>query len=180
MSPSNFFEPKAVYVIDGVRTPFLKAGNVPGMLSASDLAVQAAQQLLLRQPILPTDLDEVMIGNVMASADEASIARLVALRLGCGDAVPGVGVHRNCGSGMQAVDMARCAIADGRHDLVLAGGTEAMSRAPLLFPYDMNAWLGHWMSAKSMKARLSTLMQFRLKQLRPIVALMRGLCDPLN
>ena len=178
MPSLNVLEPKAVYVVDGVRTPFLKAGNIPGVLSASDLAVQAGEQLLLRQPILPTDLDEVIIGNVMAGADEANIARLIALRLGCGHAVPGLSVHRNCGSGMQAVDVARCAIADGRHDLVLAGGTEAMSRAPLLFPYDMNAWLGRWMSAKNMKTRLSTLMQFRLKQLRPVVALMRGLCDP--
>lgn len=178
MPPSNLFKPKAVYVVDGVRTPFLKAGNTPGLLSASDLAVQAGQQLLLRQPILPGDLDEVVMGNVMAGADEANIARLIALRLGCGDAVTGVSVHRNCGSGMQALDMARCAIADGRYDLVLAGGTEAMSRAPLLFPYQMNAWLGRWMSAKHLKARLSLITQFRLKQLRPIVALVRGLRDP--
>ncbi|MCD6055234.1 MAG: Thiolase [Gammaproteobacteria bacterium] len=172
-------EGRAVYIVDGRRTPFLKAANRPGNLSASDLAVQAAAHLLLPYPILASDLDEVMIGNVMPSPDEANIARLIALRLGCGDAVPGVSVHRNCGSGMQALDMARFAIAEGRYDLVLAGGTEAMSRAPLLFPSQMSAWLGQWMSAKTLPDRLKVLAQFRLSQLKPIVALLKGLRDPV-
>ena len=170
---------RPVYVVDGLRTPFIKAGNQPGPFSASDLAVQVGRQLCLRHPILPSDLDEVIMGNVMAGADEANIARLIALRLGCGDEVGGMSVHRNCGSGMQSVDLARCAIADGRHDLVLAGGTEAMSHAPLLFPPQMNAWLGQWVTAKSFAARLRVLMRFRLKQLVPVIALMRGLSDPL-
>ncbi len=179
MSASMRTSARPVYIVCGTRTPFLKAGNAPGVFSASDLAVQTGTNLLLKQPIAPSDLDEVIIGNAMASPDEANIARLIALRLGCGDAVTGVSVHRNCGSGMQAVDMARCAIAEGRHDLVLAGGTEAMSRAPLLFPLQMNQWLGSWMAAKTVGAKLRTLLQFRFSQLLPIVALLRGLTDPL-
>ena len=71
-----------------------------------------------------------IIGCVMPSEDEANIGRIIGLRLGCGKKVPGWTVQRNCGSGMQSLDSAIKDIVLGRHDLVLAGGTEAMSRAP--------------------------------------------------
>lgn len=179
MSTISRTSARPVYIVSGTRTPFLKAGAVPGAFSAADLAVQTGADLLCQQSITPSDLDEVIIGNTIPSPDEANIARIIALRLGCGDAVTGMTVHRNCGSGMQAVDIARCAIADGRHDLVLAGGTEVMSRAPLLFPLQMNAWLGRWMSAKTLGARLRLLFQFRPHQLKPIVGLLHGLSDPI-
>src|SRR6185312_16853146 len=117
---------REVYVVDGLRTPFLKARGKPGPFSASDLAVNAGRELLARQPFAPTELGEVVLGCMMPSPDEANIARLVALRLGCGKAVPAWTVQRNCASGMQALDSAIKDIATGRHDLVLAGGTEAM------------------------------------------------------
>ncbi len=99
------FEP--VYIIDGARSPFLKARNAPGPFSASDLAVQTGRELLLRQPFAPTELDEVVIGCAAPSADETNIGRVIALRLGCGDRVPGWTVMRNCASGMQALDSDR-------------------------------------------------------------------------
>src|SRR3990167_4651911 len=88
-----------IYVVDGARTPFLKGHGRPGPFSATDLAVAAGQALLLRQPFKPTDLDEVIMGCIMPSENEANIGRLVALRLGCGDDMPGWAVQRNCGSG---------------------------------------------------------------------------------
>src|SRR5271163_1808148 len=118
---------REVYIVDGARTPFLKARGKPGPFSASDLAVNAGKSLLLRQPFAPEELGEVILGCVMPSEDEANIGRIVALRLGCGKSVPAWTVQRNCGSGMQALDCAMQDIAMGRHDLVLAGGTEAMS-----------------------------------------------------
>src|SRR5690348_8542142 len=113
---------REVYIVDGARTPFLKAQGKPGPFSASDLAVKASKQLLERQSFSPTELNEIVLGCVMPSADEANIGRLVALRLGCGHAVPGWTVQRNCASGMQALDSAAKDIGIGRHDLVLAGG----------------------------------------------------------
>ncbi|MBD3670611.1 MAG: acetyl-CoA C-acyltransferase, partial [Gammaproteobacteria bacterium] len=86
---------RTVYVVDGARTPFLKAVE-PGPFSASDLATQAGRQLLARQPFEPTDLDEVVLGCVMPGPDEANIARVTALRLGCGGKVPAFTVQRNC------------------------------------------------------------------------------------
>ncbi len=168
----------AVYVVDGNRTPFLKAKGL-GAFSASDLAVEAAKPLLLRQPISPTDLDEVILGSAMPSPDEANIARVVALRLGCGDRVPGFTVMRNCASGLQAIDNAAMQIASGRSHLVLAGGTDAMSRAPLLFNDKMAGWLGQWFMAKTMQQRAGLLTQLRPSFLAPVIALLRGLTDPI-
>ena len=170
---------REVYIVDGARTPFLKAQGKPGPFSASDLAVKASKQLLDRQSFAPTELNEVVLGCVMPSSDEANIGRLVALRMGCGFAVPGWTVQRNCASGMQALDSAAKDIAIGRHDLVLAGGAEAMSRAPLLYNEQMTNWLAGLARAKDWKTRLKEYVQFRPSYLKPVITLLRGLTDPL-
>ncbi len=168
----------AVYVVDGSRTPFLKAKGI-GVFSGSDLAVAAGMPLLNRQPFSPSDLDEVIIGSAMPGPDEANIARVVALRLGCGDKVPAFTVMRNCASGMQAIDNAAMQIASGRSQLVLAGGTDAMSHAPLLFNQKMAGWLGRWFTAKSFQQRAQLMTQLRPSFLAPVIALLRGLTDPI-
>lgn len=168
-----------VYVVDGARTPFIKAKGKPGLFSASDLAVNVGKELLLRQSFKPTDINEVIIGCAMPSPDEANIARVIALRLGCGKAVPAWTVQRNCASGMQAIDNAFCDIGSGRHDLVLAGGTEAMSQAPILFNNAMVNWLAGMSGAKTIGAKLMQATQFRPRFLSPVIALLRGLNDPM-
>jgi acetyl-CoA C-acetyltransferase len=168
-----------VYFVDGARTPFLKARGRPGPFSASDLAVQAGAPLLARQPFTPSAIDEVVLGCAMPSPDEANIARVAALRLGCGDAVPAYTVMRNCASAMQAIDSAAKDIALGRADLVLAGGTEAMSRAPVLLNDDMVHWLASFNSARTPLQRLAALGRLRPSYLVPVLSLLRGLTDPI-
>ncbi|MBA3660548.1 MAG: acetyl-CoA C-acetyltransferase [Gammaproteobacteria bacterium] len=168
-----------VYIVDGARTPFLKAKGKPGPFSASDLAVKAGSELLNRQTFSPTDIEEVVIGCVMPSPDEANIGRVIGIRLGCGKDVPAWTVQRNCASGMQALDSAANDIATGRYDLVLAGGTEAMSKAPLLYNDNMTNWLAGLASARTFKDKLKQWLQFRPYFLKPVIALLKGLTDPL-
>lgn len=170
---------RPVYVVDGARTPFLKARGAPGPFSAADLATQAARSLLLRQPFAPTAFDEVIAGCVMPGPDEANITRIVALRLGCGERVTAFTVQRNCASGMQALDTAARNIGSGRADLILAGGIEAMSHAPVLLGNAMVAWLADWSRAKGALARAKALAQLRPTHLTPIIGLLRGLTDPV-
>lgn len=167
-----------VYVVDGARTPFLKAKGI-GPFTGSDLAVAAGRTLLNRQPFSPKELDEVIIGSAMPGPDEANIARVVALRLGCGDKVPGFTVMRNCASGMQALDNAALEISSGRSNLILAGGTDAMSHAPLLLNLKMAGWLASWSTSKSFGQKLSLVSQLRPAYFAPIIALLRGLTDPI-
>lgn len=170
---------KAVYIIDGARTPYLKAREQPGPFSAADLAVAAGRHLLLRQPFEPGAIGETILGCVMPRENEANIARVVSLRLRCGDKTPAWTVQRNCASGMQALDSAMKDIQLGRYDLILAGGTEAMSHAPLVWRPEMAGWLGRVRAAKSWSEKITAISQFRPNFLTPVVALLRGLTDPL-
>jgi acetyl-CoA C-acetyltransferase len=86
---------------------------------------------------------------------------------------------RNCASGMQALDTAYLNILAGRSSLVLAGGTDAMSHAPLLFGPAMVNWLADWYSAKSFGQKAATAAKFRLANLAPVIAILRGLTDPV-
>ncbi|WP_353174468.1 acetyl-CoA C-acetyltransferase [Paracandidimonas soli] len=172
------FEP--VYIVDGARTPFLKARGAPGPLSASDLAVQTSRELLLRQPFSPQDLDEVIVGCAAPSPDETNIGRVVSLRLGCGHKVPGWTVMRNCASGMQALDSAIMGIQTRRCDLALAGGADALSRAPVLMSDDMVRWLAAFNGAKSLPQKLKTLGGLRPGFLKPVIGLLKGLTDPVT
>ncbi len=168
-----------VYLIDGARTPFLKSRNRPGPFSASDLATDAGRALLLRQPFAPTDLDEVILGCAAPSPDEVNIGRVAALRMGCGNRVPGWTVMRNCASGMQALDSAVTNIRAGRSNLVLAGGVDALSRAPILFSDAMVLWLANWYAAKTVGQRAALIARFRPGFLAPVIGLMKGLTDPI-
>lgn len=170
---------RPVFVVDGSRTPFLKARGRPGPFSASDLAVAAGRALLARQPFAPEALDEVILGCMMPSPDEANIGRVVALRLGCGHRVPGWTVQRNCASGLQSIDSAAQNIAAGRSGLVLAGGTEAMSHAPVLYNERMVHWLAALAGARSTSAKLKVLAGLRPGHFKPVIALLRGLTDPV-
>jgi acetyl-CoA C-acetyltransferase len=168
-----------VFIVDGARTPFLKSRNRPGPFAASDLATDAGRALLLRQPFAPSQLDEVILGCAAPSADEVNIGRVAALRMGCGLKVPGWTVMRNCASGMQSIDSAVNNIKAGRSNLVLAGGVDALSRAPLLFSDAMVMWLSNWYAAKSFSQRAALLAKFRPGYLAPVIALMKGLTDPI-
>lgn len=171
---------KTIYVVDGARTPFLKAQKGPGPFAASDLATQAGRALLLRQPFAPTDLDEVILGCAAPSPDETNIGRMVALRLGCGKKVPGWTVMRNCASGMQAIDSAIANIQCGRSELVLAGGVDALSRAPLLYSDAMVRWFAGMMAMRTAGQKLQHFLKLRpAALLTPVIGLMKGLTDPV-
>jgi acetyl-CoA C-acetyltransferase len=169
-----------IYVVDGGRTPFLKARNRPGPFAASDLAVQAGRELLLRQRFAPTDLDEVILGCASPSPDEVNIGRVVALRMGCGKKVPGWTVMRNCASGMQALDSAIANIRGGRSDLVLAGGVDALSRAPLLYSDRMVLWFAGFSAAKTFGEKAGAFLRLNPAALfTPIIGIVKGLTDPI-
>jgi len=170
---------RPVYIVDGARTPFIKARGTPGPFTPVDLAVQCGRPLLLRQPFAPSAFDMVILGCVNVVADEMDPARVAALRLGLGEAMVAFTVQINCGSGMQAIDTAFRYIGQGRGDLILAGGAEALSHAPLVLSREATGWLASVSGAKSPADRLKAAMDFRPQFLKPVVGLERGLTDPI-
>ena len=172
------FQP--VYVVDGARSPFLKSRNVPGPFAAADLATIAGRTLLARQPFAPEQLSEVIVGCASPSVDEVNIGRVIALRLGCGQKVPGWTVMRNCASGMQAIDSAIANIQSGRSQLVLAGGVDALSRAPLLYSDQMVMWFSRMAQARTTGAKLGMFAKLRPAMLlSPVLGIVKGLTDPV-
>jgi len=172
-------EERPVYIVDGARTPFLKARGRPGPFSPVDLAVQCGRSLLLRQPFAPETIDQVILGCVNVVADEMNPARVAALRMGMGDEMPAFSVQINCGSGMQSIDTAYRYIRDGHGDLFLAGGTEALSHSPLVFRDEAVAWFADLAGAKSLGGRLKALSRFKPRYFKPVIGLERGLTDPV-
>jgi acetyl-CoA C-acetyltransferase len=171
---------KPIYIVDGARSPFLKAKNRPGAFAAGDLATQAGRALLARQRFEPTELDEVILGCAAPSVDEVNIGRVVALRMGCGQKVPGWTVMRNCASGMQALDSGINNILAGRSQLVLAGGVDALSRAPLLYADAMVNWFADTAAAKTAGQKAALFARLPLKSLlAPVIGIMKGLTDPM-
>ncbi|MBS0289467.1 MAG: acetyl-CoA C-acetyltransferase [Proteobacteria bacterium] len=179
MKHQNKFTQERVYIVDGARTPFLKMKEGPGPFSASDLAVNAGRALLARQSFAPEKFDQVVMGCAAPSENEANIARVIALRLGCGPFVPAFTVQRNCASGLQAIDSAAEFIRQNKAHIVLAGGCEAMSRAPLLLSNQMTRWLASMKQARDFPTKLKSIIKFKPQYLVPIIALLKGLTDPI-
>ena len=171
---------KPIYVLDGARTPFLKSKNRPGPFAAADLATQAGRSLLARQGFAPDELDEVILGCAAPSVDEVNIGRVAALRMGCGQKVPGWTVMRNCASGMQAIDSGISNILSGRSSLVLAGGVDALSRAPLLYGDKMVLWFSNMAGARTAGQKISLFGRLPVGALlSPVIGIMKGLTDPM-
>ncbi|WP_329793666.1 acetyl-CoA C-acyltransferase [Lentzea sp. DG1S-22] len=124
-----------VVFVDGVRTPFGKAGpkGIFAETRADDLVVKVIRELLRRHPELPPErVDEVAIAATTQIGDQGlTIGRTAALLAGLPKSVPGYAVDRMCAGAMTAVTTAASGIAFGAYDVVIAGGVEHMGRHPM-------------------------------------------------
>ncbi len=165
----------AIWILDGIRTPFVKAGGPFREVPAYELGRIAVGELLARNDVDPARLEEVILGNCAQPAEAANVSRVIALRAGVPEPVPAVTVHRNCASGMEAVASAAQRIAAGRGKLLLAGGAESMSQIPLLYTFEYANWLEGLMRAKTPVQKLAQMSRFRPRMLQPRIGLTEGL-----
>ncbi len=123
-----------VYVIDIVRTPVGKFGGTLAAVRPDDLAAHVILAILQRNPqIDPAVIDEVILGAAnQVGEDNRNVARMASLLAGLPTTVPGYTVNRLCASGLQSIMNGAMAIASGQAHLILAGGTESMTRAPFV------------------------------------------------
>lgn len=128
-----------VYIVDAVRTSVGRLGGDYKTVTADYLASHVIEGLLQRIGT-PIEVDEVILGQARQSADAANIARVAALRANIAIEAGAYTVHRQCGSGLQAVNNAAQQIALGLNDVIIAGGTESLSTAPY---YLRNARYGY-------------------------------------
>jgi acetyl-CoA C-acetyltransferase/acetyl-CoA acyltransferase len=166
-------------IIDGVRTPFCKAGTDLARLDAVELGRIAVTSLLKRTGLDPSLIDEVIFGCVSQPADAANVARVIALRSGIPQHVPAATVHRNCASGLEAVTTAYEKLCAGRGRVFLVGGTESMSQMPLLFSQRAAQKFSRVARARTVPAKVGALAAFRKGDFKPRIGLQLGLTDPV-
>ena len=167
-----------IAIIDGIRTPLTKAGDILKSVSADGLGVTVVKEILARTEIDPKLIDEVVIGNVAQPANAANIARVIAIKAGIPIATPAMTVHRNCASGFEAITTSATKLLANQSNIIVAGGTESMSNIPLLYNAKMTSFFENLMKAKSLSQRLRTLLTFRLSHLKPVIGVLEGLTDP--
>ena len=124
------------YICDYIRTPIGRYGGALSSIRADDLAAIPIKSLINRNPGVDwAELDDVVLGCAnQAGEDNRNLARMAGLLAGLPDSSGGVTLNRLCGSGLDAVAMAARAIRGGDADLIIAGGSESMSRAPFVMP----------------------------------------------
>lgn len=170
---------KRVAIVEGTRTPFVKAFGVLADVPADELGRQAVLGLFRQADIAPDGIDQTVFGNVISPPDAANISRVIALRAGIPQNRIAHTVHRNCASGMEAITTAAQLIALGEAERVLAGGVESMSQAPLLFSREAARQFLALGKARTWTQKASALVGFRPRHFRPVPSLKLGLTDPI-
>lgn len=127
---------KEVVIIDAARTPIGKYRGSLSRFSAVELGTLTTKELLKKTGINKEQIDQVIFGNVLQAGNGQNVARQISINSGIPTSVPAMTVNEVCGSGMKAVILARQLIQLGEAQVVIAGGTESMSKAPLLQPYE--------------------------------------------
>lgn len=122
------------FLIDGVRTPFGRYAGALASMRPDDMAAHTIRALVDRTTDLaPDEIDDVILGCAnQAGEDNRNVARMAVLLSGLPESVPGTTVNRLCGSGLDALLIAARTIRSGEADLIIAGGVESMTRAPLV------------------------------------------------
>jgi acetyl-CoA acetyltransferase family protein len=169
-----------IAIVEGVRTPFAKAFGALASVTPQELGRVAVVDLFRRAGIRPDAVDQVVIGNVAPPADAANIARVIALNAGIPRDRIAHTVQRNCASGMEAITTAAQIIQLGEAKAIVAGGTESMSRIPLIYNAEATELYMRLARAKSFWQRLGTLLAFRPRHFKPVAAVQQGLTDPVS
>jgi acetyl-CoA C-acetyltransferase/acetyl-CoA acyltransferase len=168
-----------IAIVNGVRTPFVKAWDAFDNIPAQRLGALCVTELLQRTELDGRRVDEVILGCVGQPVEASNVARVVSLLAGLPQGTRAYTVSRNCASGFESVTSAAEKIRCGIDEIVIAGGTESMSNMPLLFSKEASTLFLKLSKAKTLLARLKVLARMRPRHFAPTPAIMLGLTDPV-
>lgn len=192
---SSSKSPRDVVIVEGVRTPFAKAGSKLKFVHPAKLGQVALTELIARSNLDTQIVDEVIVGNTGNPSDAVNIARVIALNSGIPQKTSAVSVHRNCASALESISNGFEKIKSGTMDCVVAGGTENMSQMPLIMPTSITSIIERLSTAKTTGQKLSALWAWfkadlsQIKEMvttppmsktkyKPIISIVDGLTDP--
>src|SRR3989338_5552943 len=169
-----------IAIVDGIRTPFIKAWTDFQDLPAQELGRIVVRELLERSRINPQDVDEVIFGCVAQPIEATNVARVISLLSGIPKEKRAYTLSRNCASGIEAVTSAAEKINAGLDEIVIAGGTESMSNIPLVYTKEAMRIFLKISKAKGPWEKLYWFLKFRPRHfLKPQIGLQFGLTDPV-
>ena len=171
---------KDVVIVDGLRTPYVKAGTALRDVHAVELGAAVLKELIARTGIDPELLDEVVVGNAGMPAEAANIARVIALRAGIPQRIPAHSVQRNCASGMQAAATVFTQIRAGMSEIGLVAGVESMSNFAFYTTKRLKDVFTNMQRARTPWAKAALLLSLRPKDFIPVIGLTLGLTDPIS
>jgi acetyl-CoA C-acetyltransferase/acetyl-CoA acyltransferase len=157
----------------------VKAFGPLASVPAQELGRLATQAVLQRAALRPDQVDQVVFGNVALPPDAANIARVIALKAGIPQDRISHTVQRNCASGMEAITTAAQLLQLDEAQAIVAGGTESMSRIPLLYNQEATDLFLRLGKARTLWQRLGTLLCFRPRHFKPVPGAQLGLTDPV-
>jgi len=164
----------------GLRTPQARAGGALKGEDPAHLAAGLTRELLARNGLTGEEFDEVVIGCVGQPSGQANVARVIGLRAGLPERIPARTVARNCASGIEAVTSAITSIRAGEGSLYLCGGVEVMSGYPLIMGRRLTRLFERLQRARGAGQAAAVWSSFRPADLKPRVALLEGLTDPVS
>jgi acetyl-CoA acyltransferase len=167
MSDSNTNGSRRVAIVNGLRTPFAKAGTVFGSLTALDLGRMVVQELVQRSELDPGQIDEVVFGQVIPTLTVTSIAREVVIASGLPRSIQAHTVARACATSIQALTDAANSISLGLSSVAIAGGTESMSDVPIFATRSLAQALVAANRAKSLGGKLRPFQQVKARDFLP-------------
>lgn len=185
--------PRDVVLVEGLRTPFTKAGTKLKKVHPAELGKVALKQVIAQTNLDVNLIDEVIIGNTGNPPDAVNISRVVALNAGIPLKTSAYTVHRNCASALESISNGYEKIKSGTMDVIIAGGTENMSQMPTLPPKKFQEIYEKLFAAKGPKQALPllwSLFKADVKQIKallsgnmrdeyfPVISVMMGLTDP--
>lgn len=170
---------KKIAIVNGVRTPFIKAWGSFDHISAHRLGALCVTELLRRTGLDAHMVDEVVMGCVGQPAEASNVARVISLLAGIPQEKRAYTVGRNCASGFEAITSGAEKIQCGADEIVIAGGTESMSNMPMLFKKETATLFLKLSKAKTFLDRLKIFSQMRPRHFVPTSSLLLGLTDPV-
>jgi len=171
---------KEVVIIDGFRTPYVKAGTVFKNVHPVDLGAAVVKEVVARTGINKDLIDEVIVGNTGMPAEAANIARVIALRAGLPERIPAYSVQRNCASGMQAAASAYTQILANMTEIAVVAGVESMSGFDFYLKKKLRDVITSVQRAKNITAGARAVLSLRPGDFVPVVGLVQGLTDPVS
>lgn len=168
-----------IAIVDGIRTPFIKAWTSFEDVSAQKLGAICVRELMELTHLDPNAVDEVIFGTVAQPAEASNISRVISLYAGIPKDKRAYTVSRNCASGFESVTSASEKIRLGLDRIVIAGGAESMSNIPLIFGKDITRLFLRLDKAKTLLEKIKLISSIRLRHLKPVPGLALGLTDPV-